>query len=102
MKHLLKYLGRRAETLGKYDNPTLRGGPYDFSKGECEVDEKDAEVLIRDNPVGFKNLGPVQPREEKAKKELPRTVPQAQTQQTRAPGNAGIPGPPKLVDPPKK
>ena len=57
MFYLLRYFGRRAETLRKYDNPSLRSGPYDFSKGEAEVDEKDAEVMIRDNPQAFSILG---------------------------------------------
>lgn len=57
MFYLLKYLGRRAETLRNYNNPSLRSGPYDFSKGEIEVDEKDAEVMVRDNPQAFSILG---------------------------------------------
>jgi hypothetical protein len=59
MNFYVKYKGRRAETLTKYNNPALRNGPYDFSKGKTEVDEKDAEVLIIENPQAFENLGPV-------------------------------------------
>lgn len=49
----VKYKGRRPETLKAYKHKLFRGGPYDFSKGECLIDEKDAAILLEKNPVGF-------------------------------------------------
>jgi hypothetical protein len=59
MNLLVKYHGSRAETLKQYNLPAFRGGPYDFSTGECEVDEKDGELLAKENPQGFSIIGPV-------------------------------------------
>jgi hypothetical protein len=58
MDFLVKYHGSRAETLKSYNPKYLRNGPYNFSANECNVDEKDAERLVRENPKGFSIVGP--------------------------------------------
>ncbi|MEN8250663.1 MAG: hypothetical protein ABFS32_17145 [Bacteroidota bacterium] len=40
----------------------MRGGPYDFSKGACKMDEKDADALIDKNPIAFEILAPKAPK----------------------------------------
>lgn len=49
----IKYTGRRAGALSKYNNPRLKDGPYDFSSGGCVVSDRDAEVLMRMNRNGM-------------------------------------------------
>lgn len=58
MDFLVKYHGSRAETLKSYNPKYFRSGPYDFTTGECDVDEKDAERLVQENPKGFSIVGP--------------------------------------------
>lgn len=82
MDLILEYTGNRGETLTKYNQPTFRGGPYDFSKGKAKVDEKDAEVILRENPVAFKSLGPAP-----VEKKKPAPVPAKASK----PGAAGKP-----------
>lgn len=53
MKVRVKYKGRRAETMKKIKMKGFVAGPYDFSKGECLMEEKDADEIIRRSPIGF-------------------------------------------------
>ena len=71
----LKYKGKRPETLKAYKNPKLRGGPYDFSKGACPVDEVDAKTILQWNPSAFEVV--TNPGAEK--KAEPKTPPKIET-----------------------
>lgn len=54
MKVRVKYLGRRPDALKAVKLKKFVKGPYDFSKGECMMEEKDADILILRDPIGFK------------------------------------------------
>lgn len=58
MKVRVRYNGVRADTLREYGLKAFREGPYDFSKGSCEMDEADAEILCRRDPRGFTLVKP--------------------------------------------
>lgn len=56
MKTKLKYTGNRAKSLNAFTDKRFREGPYDFSKGPCDVEEKDAKLIMKENPKAFEVL----------------------------------------------
>lgn len=87
MKTKLKYLGVKEKLVLKF--PHFKG-PYDFSTGSCDVDAKDAEVLLKTCPRSFAVVAVV--AEEKKETKVPgdsKTVPPAVTT------GMGVPSDPK-------
>lgn len=53
MKTQVLYRGARAASLTAYNLPKFKGGPYDFTKKVCAMDELDARYLLKRDPRAF-------------------------------------------------
>ena len=59
----VQYKGARADSLSTYNLPKFKGGPYDFTKKVCAMDELDARYLLKRDPRAFERYTgpPVKP-----------------------------------------